>query len=150
MKRRHQPTVNICQTQKQYKLQPDRTKRIVNAFFHFYKLSHDEVFIHFVTKGQIGKIHADYFNDPSPTDCISFPMDTDEEIGYKVLGEVFVCPAVAKEYAKTQNIDFQEEVDLYVVHGLLHLIGFDDLTNRDRKIMRQEETKFMNHLKSIK
>lgn len=74
-------------------------------------------------------------------------MDADCDIGYKVLGEVFVCPAIAKEYANAHQLDFQSEVELYVVHGLLHLIGFDDLKDKERTQMRKEEMKFINYFK---
>lgn len=93
--------------------------------------------IHFVTKAKIGALHRTYFDDPSPTDCISFPMDTPSKEA--LLGEVFVCPAVAVEYAKEHGLDPKNEVLLYVIHGLLHLLGYDDCDPKSRKEMRRQE-----------
>lgn len=136
-------TVNIFAKQKRYPVDEEHIRKLVEAFFCVYKLPHDEVSIHFVTKSQIAKLHDIYFDDPSITDCISFPIDSADDPGYKVLGEVFVCPAVAHEYASDHDTSYSDEVDLYVIHGLLHLIGFDDIAPADKKRMRREEKRFL-------
>lgn len=94
----------------------------------------EEVIIHLVDKNKISELHEIYFQDPTPTDCISFPIDKET-----VLGEVFVCPEVAIEYAQKNEKDPLEETALYIVHGLLHLLGYDDLTPSDRAKMRSAE-----------
>ena len=108
-------------------------------------ISTDEVIIHFVSKKAIGKVHDLSFQDPSPTDCISFPIDpptTPESADkHRILGEVFVCPQVAIEYAKDHKEDPHKETTLYLIHGLLHLIGYDDITYSQRRKMRQMEQK---------
>jgi probable rRNA maturation factor len=101
--------------------------------------SADEVAVHFVTKEASGQIHDRYFSDPSPTDCMSFPMD---EVGEdpRVLGEVFVCPAVAKDYCAAGGaLSFDEELALYVIHSLLHLMGHDDQEDEAEAKMRERE-----------
>ncbi len=108
----------------------------------------DEVILHFVDKKTISNLHLDFFKDPTPTDCISFPIDSKEDQSdYKILGEVFVCPEVAKEYCNEHGKNFNEEVTLYIIHGLLHLLGYDDVSEDDRKIMRIEEAKCLDILK---
>lgn len=103
----------------------------------------DEVILHFVTKKKMGKIHEDFFSDPSPTDCMSFPIDSPKSKSKgkepHILGEIFVCPKVALEYAQEKNLDPYTETTLYIIHGLLHLIGYDDLDAKSRKKMRQME-----------
>lgn len=109
-----------------------------------------EISIHFVSKKEICDLHGQYFNDPSPTDCISFPLDEeeDEDNGYRILGDVFVCPEVAIEYAATHQTDPYEETSLYVVHGLLHLLGYDDIEDDDEAEMRAAEKRHFAHLKA--
>lgn len=138
-----QPTIHIHQDQKRYAVDENHIQSLVFAFFQFHSLPHNEVSIHFVTKAKICLMHDIHFNDPSLTDCMSFPMDAADEPGYKILGEVFVCPGVAFEYAREHNCSYNHEVDLYVVHGLLHLIGFDDINKEERKLMRLEEKRFL-------
>ncbi len=97
--------------------------------------------VHFVGKKQISSLHARFFDDPSPTDCITFPYDDPH-----FLGEVFVCPLVAKEYVEKEEGDLYDEITLYVVHGFCHLLGFDDQTDDQRKKMRLEEKKWLDLL----
>ncbi len=106
----------------------------------------DEVAIHCVTSSAMCELHRIYFDDPSTTDCISFPIDPKGESGYKVLGEVFVCPQTAITYSESNPSTPYDEVTLYVVHGLLHLIGYDDLGDEEPE-MRKAETRLLNHLK---
>jgi len=95
----------------------------------------------FVGKAKISSLHAQFFDDPSPTDCITFPIREPE-----FLGEVFVCPQVASEYVKSHGGNLYDELTLYVVHGFLHLLGFDDIEAADRKKMRAEEKKWLKLL----
>jgi probable rRNA maturation factor len=110
---------------------------------------YDEVSVNFVDSSSIQKLHKDFFDDDTPTDCISFPMDDDDESGYKVLGEIFVCPEVAIEYANEHGLDPYEETTLYVVHGLLHLMGYDDIEEVDVQAMRGAEKRHMSALKKL-
>lgn len=98
-----------------------------------------EVGIHFVTPLFIGKLHQRFFDDPSVTDCISFPLAKQEGL----LGDVFVCPQVALDYAARHKKDPYTELALYVVHGLLHLLGYDDIEVSDRRKMRQAEKRHL-------
>jgi probable rRNA maturation factor len=108
----------------------------------------DEVAVHFVTAEVIGELHQRFFGDPSPTDCISLPMDEIDDGSYRHLGEVFVCPQVACEYVKTQGEgDPLAEVCLYIVHGLLHLMGYDDVEEEAAHSMRQAEQRHLTILK---
>ncbi len=107
----------------------------------------DEVSVHFVDEPTICDLHSVYFGDPSPTDCISFPLESGDTPGYKNLGDVFVCPQAAILYARLQNTNVHDEVMLYVVHGLLHLMGYDDVTDLLTKEMRQAEARHLAELK---
>ena len=59
-----------------------------------------------------------------------------------------MCPEVALNYAKDNQIDFEEELTLYIVHGLLHLLGYDDIEEEDRVEMRKQEALLMRLLSS--
>ncbi|MFZ4099948.1 MAG: rRNA maturation RNase YbeY [Chlamydiia bacterium] len=104
----------------------------------------DEVAVHFVTKEASGVLHDRYFQDPSPTDCMSFPMDGPLEQP-RVLGEVFVCPQVAREFVLAGGtLPLDEEIALYIIHGLLHLFGYDDIEEQDVARMRQQEHLYLD------
>jgi probable rRNA maturation factor len=108
----------------------------------------DLVTIHFVNKQRISDLHQDFFNDPTSTDCITFPMDAANSAFPCILGEVFVCPLVAKEYILENHLKdpcIYKEVTLYVVHGILHLLGYlDDHENIAQ--MREKEAIHMENL----
>jgi len=98
-----------------------------------------ELSIAFVSKNEISEIHEQFMGDAAPTDVITFPGDPDENLA----GEICVCPQVAKEYARANNGEFSTELSLYLVHGYLHLCGFDDIDDSDRAAMRKAETEAM-------
>ncbi len=94
-----------------------------------------ELSIAFVEKEYIAQLHDQFMGDPSPTDVITFPADPDLDQA----GEIITCPQVAQEFAKKENLAFTDELSLYLIHGYLHLCGFDDIEESDRILMRRAE-----------
>jgi probable rRNA maturation factor len=141
--------ITVYNKQKDLAISSHAVKNIVRAILALEKQACDEVAIHFVTTKAISLLHEEYFNDPSTTDCISFPMDEESEMGYRVLGEVFVCPETAINYAQRHKSDAHDECMLYIVHGLLHLMGYDDLEPCLKASMRRAEKKHMVQLKKL-
>jgi probable rRNA maturation factor len=94
-----------------------------------------------VAKENIRRINKKYLNINSYTDVISFGS---EEKSY--LGDIFVCAEIAKSNAVLYKTSFLKELILYITHGILHLIDFDDIKLRDRLLMREKENQV---LKSI-
>lgn len=118
----------------------DSVQAVVRAVLAKEGCGCDEVAVYFVSQAEISQLHEEHFQDPTPTDCISFPMDSSrEEGGYWFLGEVFVCPEVAVNYAASRGEDPYREVMLYVIHGVLHLLGMDDQEPSERRKMRRRE-----------
>ena len=104
----------------------------------------DEVAIHFISPEASSTLHQRYFQDSSPTDCMSFPMDGPNDRP-RVLGEIFVCPRIALEYVQNGgSLPPEEEVALYIIHGLLHLFGYDDIEDADVVHMRAGEDLHLN------
>ncbi len=140
--KRQQVKVHIGNSQKDLPIEKRLITQIVRDLLMFLELECKEISIYFVTKKKISALHEQFFQDPSPTDCISFPLDNEH------LGEVFVCPSVAISYAKEKGLDPFEETILYIIHGILHLIDYDDQTPKDKKVMRGMEKKCMEHIRS--
>lgn len=112
------------------------------------KIKTNEVILHFVTESKICKLHSKYFNDPSVTDCITFPIDSykDKKNQFHILGEVFICPKTAISYAKQHHIEPEVELYRYIIHCLLHLIGYDDISIDDRIRMKRKERNCLKKL----
>lgn len=136
--------IHIYNRQKDVNLDKSSVRALVKGTLDYLKIPCDEVAIYFVSRKKISEIHSQFFNDPTPTDCISFPLDSNH------LGEIFVCPAVALEYAKKRKLDPLNEISLYVIHGLLHLVGYDDLEEKARRTMRKKEKSCMRHLYKLR
>ena len=100
-------------------------------------MSCQEIALYFVGVRTITKLHADYFKDPTPTDCITFPL---KALGADFLGEIFVSPQAALDYNPLRPY---QEITLYILHGLLHLLGYDDIDRKKRALMRREEKRLM-------
>jgi probable rRNA maturation factor len=138
--------VHISNNQNALEISSQDAANIVRETLARLKHPCDEISIHFISKKEISRLHGTYFNDPTPTDCISFPIDNEDETGYCLLGEIFVCPEVAIEYATRLKRDVYRETTLYLVHGILHLIGYDDIDPADRRRMRAAERRVLIHL----
>jgi probable rRNA maturation factor len=89
-------------------------------------LTGGELSLSFVDLEEMSGLHERYAEEPGPTDVLSFPMD-DEGL----LGDVVVCPAEAVR----SNPDLSAELRLLVVHGVLHLLGYDHQSDQDRAAM---------------
>lgn len=138
--------VQVIQEQSLLKLDPQSVKALVKDFNKFHRVKFDEVSIHFVDTPTICQLHEEFFDDPTTTDCISFPMDDQNTEGYRVMGDVFVCPETAITYVTAFGGDPYQETTLYVIHGLLHLIGYDDIEDSDRQEMRSKESNYLSHV----
>lgn len=105
-----------------------------------------ELSVVFLTDPALARIHADFMDDPTPTDVITF--EGDRAAGQA--GEICVSADTARAYAREHGRDFAEELTLYVVHGWLHLAGYDDLQPAKKRRMRAAEKRAMALLRAAK
>ncbi len=140
--------VHIFNQQKDLCISHAQVDNVVKEMLKHEGIQCDEVSIQFVDTSKICELHQRFFDDPTTTDCISFPIDPPGTEGFCVLGEVFVCPETAINYAKNHNTDPLHEVTLYIIHGLLHLIGYDDISEKDEPLMREAEKRHIKNLEN--
>jgi len=126
---------------------PEAVERLAALVVTGESQKYDEAAVHFIDAIASGKLHQRYFDDPEPTDCMSFPMDDPETVvdrAPRILGEVFVCPEMAKQtFESGEGLPIHEELALYVIHGLLHLLGYDDRTDEQIATMRLKEAQYL-------
>jgi probable rRNA maturation factor len=96
--------------------------------------------IAFISPEESARLHAEFFNDPTPTDIMTFPGDEDEDHA----GDLAICPAIAREAAHLHNLTLSEEIALYLIHGCLHLAGRDDRSPTDTTRMRADEATLLS------
>jgi probable rRNA maturation factor len=80
--------------------------------------------IRICNSNEMKEMHSFYMNDESDTDVMAFPSEEDD--GY--LGDIIVCEDVALKCAEEHNNEFKAELQFYCLHGLLHLMGYEDHT----------------------
>ena len=85
-----------------------------------------EVEICIVSDRVIAEVHERFMNIPGPTDVITFEH-----------GEIVMSAQTAEQYAATFGLPLDHELALYIIHGLLHLNGYEDATSRDAARMRR-------------
>lgn len=107
-------------------------------------LAPGELSLVFMTDPALARLHADFLADPSTTDVITF--EGDPALG--TAGEVCVSADTAAAYAQKHRRDFSAELTLYLVHGWLHLLGYDDLRPALKRAMRRAEARAMQVLRA--
>jgi probable rRNA maturation factor len=121
----------------------------ITRFFEFLDQHKDlnipqgELSFNFVSNEEIAQLHNDFFQDPTETDVITFTGDPDDDYA----GDICVSVPYAEESAKEYNTTLSEELSLYLIHGCLHLAGFDDIEEDDRLKMREGEKILMTSVK---
>ena len=96
-----------------------------------------ELSLAFVTDKALAKLHGEFLDDPTTTDVITF--EGQPEFG--AAGEICVSVDTAARYAAEHGRAFSEELSLYVIHGWLHLAGYDDLKPELKRAMRRAEAR---------
>lgn len=107
----------------------------------------------FVTKAKMVSLNKRYLNDPYPTDVLAFDLSSAcdkkrRSSSLALVGEIIVSTEAACRQAKAFQSVPQRELMLYVIHGILHLLGFDDHRPRDIKRFRAKEEEILNFLKA--
>ena len=100
--------------------------------------------INFISSEKIISINKEYLNHNYSTDIITFNYSGDNE---NLDGEIFISCQDAQINAKTFNNSLKEEFKRLVIHGILHLLGYDDVKGKDRKVMKRLENDLVNRYK---
>ncbi|MGE6826460.1 rRNA maturation RNase YbeY [Staphylococcus capitis] len=113
--------------------------------------SEAELSVTFVDKDEIQNINKMYRDKDKVTDVISFALEEDEpEIDIneldipRVLGDIIICTDVAHEQAENYGHSFERELGFLALHGFLHLLGYDHMTDEDEKEMFGRQDAILN------
>ncbi|MBA8779039.1 rRNA maturation RNase YbeY [Staphylococcus schleiferi subsp. coagulans] len=105
-----------------------------------------ELSVTFADKDEIQAINREYRDKDRVTDVISFAFEEQEDIFEgmempRILGDIIICTDVAQEQAQQYNHSFERELGFLALHGFLHLLGYDHVSEEEEIIMfgRQKE-----------
>lgn len=105
------------------------------------KMSDAEVTIRIVDKDEMTMLNSTYRHKNKPTNVLSFPFEMPDEVELDtpILGDIVICAEVIEEEAHEQQKTLESHWAHMVVHGVLHLLGFDHEDNAEAEIMEAEE-----------
>jgi probable rRNA maturation factor len=155
--------VIIINNKKDFKLNEKLLKEVSNYLFK--KLETDEnseLNIVFVGKEEIKNLNEKYRNISKETDVLSFsylddkkifgfiedPDSFKDEFGFFTVGEILICPEVAQENIKTyqKEDNLLKEIIFLIIHGMLHIYGYDHEKKEDKIIMDAKQEELMNEV----
>ena len=100
-----------------------------------FEFDEGEISYNFLSDEELLQINKDALNHDYYTDIITFDL----RIGDLISGDIFISIDRVKENAKEFNVNFDTELKRVVIHGLLHIIGFNDHTDTEKQEMRKQE-----------
>lgn len=125
-----------------------RLQRLAELLFAQLRLAPScELGITLVDQDRMTALHVQWMDEPGPTDVLSFPIDELREPAAGepdvtgTLGDIVLCPSFAARQAVDAGRTLDDELDLLVTHGVLHLLGHDHATTEEYETMfaRQDE-----------
>jgi probable rRNA maturation factor len=128
-----------------------------------------EMSLLFVDEATIAELNERFLGAHGPTDVLAFPLDEDlppsgrqpdqggrgpgapSEAGDPpvLLGDVVVCPTVARRQAGEHGVSFDDELALLVVHGVLHLLDYDHAETEEATVMRRREQELLERFRNL-
>lgn len=105
-----------------------------------------ELTIRVVNNQESQLLNYQYRNKDKPTNVLSFPFEVPEGIELNLLGDLVICADVVAEEAKQQNKNIKSHWAHMVLHGCLHLLGYDHIEDREAEEMEAIEIKLMKTL----
>ena len=119
-------------------------RQIVRTVLEGEETDDAEISLAFVDNPTIHRLNKQFLGHDEPTDVLSFPLG--EPHAKKLAGELVLGVEVALHQAQNRGHDVQAELALYVIHGLLHLSGYNDKTPPEAAEMRQRERHYLDKL----
>jgi probable rRNA maturation factor len=140
----------ITNRQRVKKINARLLKTIITELFVELKITEVELGVNLVGAREMALVNETFLQHQGATDVITFDhtdkRKTENAKQNTIHGELFICVDVATTQAKEFKTSWQAEVVRYIVHGVLHLLGYDDLKPALRRKMKREENRLTRRL----
>lgn len=130
--------ITVSNLNKKHKINEKFVKRIAADILKIIKSKRSEIEIVFLTDGAIKPINKRYKKSARSTDVLSF------DLGERA--QILISSDMALRNCRVFNTSFENELIIYVIHGILHLSGYDDENTKDRLKMFQKQDSIMERL----
>ncbi len=148
--------VDIDDSQDVLKVDPEYIAEVVRQVLAIERCASATISVAIVDNETIHDLNQRYLQHDDPTDVLSFLLESELDpavlpipkgaprgTGLRIDGEIIVSAEMAKQVAAKYRWRPVDELTLYIVHGLLHLCGYDDLSNKEQPLMRQREQEIL-------
>ena len=147
-------TINVANLQKKVSLNPQRVQKIITTILRREGLKKTSLSVAFVTAQKIRALNQKFLKHSYPTDVLAFDLTEPFLLKSRFLfgkrklsqWEIIISTDAAIQNAKRFKTSVREEMTLYVIHGLLHLLGYDDHRSKDVERIRTKEQELLNFL----
>lgn len=108
-----------------------------------------ELSIVFVTDEEMARLNERYRKRVGPTNVLSFPLHLPgaTDMHPEILGDVVISTETASKEAENVGISLEEQIDRLLVHGVLHLLGYDHQKSKEEHLMSQKEKEMLDLLR---
>jgi rRNA maturation RNase YbeY len=131
--------VVVTNAHRRYRLKKESIQNYVRGVLSKEKKRNATVSVVLVDSRFARRINREFLGHDEPTDVLSFPL----EKGERLEGEIYVNLDRARQQAGLYGVSFGNEVARLVIHGVLHLLGYDDRTGREAGRMKREEERHL-------
>jgi probable rRNA maturation factor len=133
-------SITVTNAQSQLPVDKNRLRRAVRMILEDESIERAKIGVAVVDDPTIAKLHQRYLDDPEATDVLSFVLERTSKC---LEGEIVVSADTAAASAPDYNWTASDELLLYVIHGTLHLVGYDDTAPKKRSIMREKQREYL-------
>ena len=134
--------LNIINLQKLHFIDKNRVKKLISSILKVEK-KNAELNLVFTDNKKIKKINKTFLGHNFVTDVISFGYN-DASLENNISGEIIISVEMAVKLAQKLKCTIEGEIALYLVHGLLHLLGYNDKVKKDARKMHQREKELLS------
>jgi len=132
--------ITVHQNRPETHLKSDEIKKLCKTIAAEIKLSAESCAVIFVDDSYLAEMHGQYLDDSNPTDIITFNLGSE-----KIEGELYISIDRALEQAEEFGVSAGEEVYRLIIHGLLHLKGYNDTKPDEKSEMKRLEDKLVHN-----
>ncbi|OIO81614.1 MAG: rRNA maturation RNase YbeY [Candidatus Omnitrophica bacterium CG12_big_fil_rev_8_21_14_0_65_43_15] len=140
--------ISIINSQKKINVDTDTLRHCAAVTLEFLREKADMLSVYVVDDLEIRNLNYKYRYIDKPTDVLAFSMREGRQLkgGEGILGDVVISAETAAKQARRYKKDIKEEMCLYLAHGILHLVGYNDATSKQRKKMDKAQRLILSRI----
>ncbi|MBY0587293.1 rRNA maturation RNase YbeY [bacterium] len=133
--------IEIADSQKIVPLRRAPIRRLVHQVLRAEEVTSAKIVLAFVDNEVIHRVNRQHLQHDYPTDVITFPYESHDA---DVVGEIVISTEFAAQQAPRFGHTIEQEIMLYIIHGLLHLVGYDDHDAGDARQMKRRQEQLLH------